>query len=129
LRRLQVCLAIPGRILEITPESERIGLVDVGGVRRRVDLSLLEDEKPGPGDWVLIHVGFALSKISEQDALDQMRILRVLGEDQAAMEEVRGYGLGEPEDRSQRPENGSQKSERAEVRSQESDNRSQKSDS
>jgi hydrogenase expression/formation protein HypC len=90
-----VCLAIPGKIVKIAPESERIGLVDVGGVRRRVDLGLLEDDKPGPGDWVLIHVGFALSKISEEDALDQLRILRVLGEDQAALEEVRGYGLGE----------------------------------
>jgi len=48
---------------------------------------------PGPGDWVLIHVGFAMSKISEQGAEEQMRMLRMLGEDQAAMEEVRGYGL------------------------------------
>jgi hydrogenase expression/formation protein HypC len=46
-----------------------------------------------PGDWVLIHVGFAMSKISEQDAAEQMRTLRILGEDLAAMEEVRGYGL------------------------------------
>jgi hydrogenase expression/formation protein HypC len=101
-----VCLAIPGKILEFSRESELpIALVDVGGVRRRVNLGLLEDDKPGPGDWVLIHVGFALSKISEEDAMDQMRILRVLGEDQAAMEEVRGYGLGEePEDKGQKPQ-------------------------
>jgi len=62
-------------------------------VRRRVDLGLLQDDMPGPGDWVLIHVGFAMSKISEQGAEEQMRMLRMLGEDQAAMEEVRGYGL------------------------------------
>jgi len=98
-----VCLAIPGKILEVSPESPRAALVDVAGVRRRVDLGLLEDEKPGPGDWVLIHVGFALSKISEEDALEQMRILRMLGEDQAAMEEVRGYGLGEGGDGSSVP--------------------------
>ena len=90
-----MCLAIPGKIVELVPESEGLALVDVAGVRRRVDLGLLADEKPAPGDWVLIHVGFALSKISEDDALDQMRILRVLGEDRAAMEEVRGYGLSE----------------------------------
>jgi hydrogenase expression/formation protein HypC len=96
-----VCLAIPGKIVELVPESERLALVEVAGVRRRVDLGLLEDEKPVVGDWVLIHVGFALSKISEEDALEQMRILRVLGEDRAAMEEVQGYGLGEePEGRS-----------------------------
>ena len=70
-------------------------LVDVVGVRRRVDLGLLEDESPAPGDWVLIHVGFAMSKISEEDAMDQMRMLSMLGESEAAMEEVRGYGLDE----------------------------------
>jgi hydrogenase expression/formation protein HypC len=89
-----MCLAIPGKILELVPASEQIALVDVAGVRRKVDLGLL-DEKPRPGEWVLIHVGFALSKISEDDALDQMRVLRMLGEEKAAMEEVRGYGLSE----------------------------------
>jgi hydrogenase expression/formation protein HypC len=104
-RRLLVCLAIPGKIVELFPESHRSALVDVAGVRRRVDLGLIEEEKPVPGDWVLIHVGFALSKISEEDALDQMRILQALGEDKAAMEEVRGYGLGEePEIRRQESE-------------------------
>jgi len=87
-----MCLAIPGKILQVFPESEITALVDVAGVRRRVNLGLIEEEKPAPGDWVLIHVGFALSKISAQDAVDQMRMLRVLGEDQAAMAEVQGYG-------------------------------------
>ena len=89
-----MCLAIPGKILEMLPDLP-LALVDVAGVRRKVDLALLGDENPQPGDWVLIHVGFALSKISEQDALEQMHILEVLGEQQAAMDEVRGYGLGE----------------------------------
>jgi len=62
-------------------------------VRRKVDLGLLQDDLPVSGDWVLIHVGFAMSKISEQDALDQMNTLRILGEDEQAMQEVRGYGL------------------------------------
>jgi hydrogenase expression/formation protein HypC len=68
-------------------------VVDVAGVRRKVDLGLLLDERRVPGDWVLIHVGFAMSKISEADAVDQMRILTMLGETEAAMQEVRGYGL------------------------------------
>ncbi len=90
-----MCLAIPGKILEVSSLTDPTALVDVAGVRRRVNLGLIEEEKPVPGDWILIHVGFALSKISEQDAEDQMRVLRVLGEDSAAMEEVKGYGLSE----------------------------------
>jgi hydrogenase expression/formation protein HypC len=62
-----------------------------------VDLGLLQDDRPVPGDWVLIHVGFAMSKISEQDALDQMNTLRMLGESEAAMQEVQGYGGEEAE--------------------------------
>jgi len=88
-----MCLAIPGKIVELIPEQPSLGVVEVTGVRRRVDLGLLQDDAPRVGDWVLIHVGFAMSRISEHEAEDQMRILRVLGEDQAAMEEVRGYGL------------------------------------
>ena len=71
-----------------------LAVVDVLGVRRKVDLALLEDP-PQPGDWVLIHVGFAMSKISEEQALDTLRMLESLGEHNAALEEVQGYGLGE----------------------------------
>jgi hydrogenase expression/formation protein HypC len=92
-----MCLAIPGKIVELIPESPHLATVEVTGVRRRVDLGLLEDERPVVGDWVLIHVGFAMSKISEREAADQMRTLRILGEDEAAMQEVRGYGLEEKE--------------------------------
>jgi len=88
-----MCLAIPGKIVELVPESPHLATVEVTGVRRRVDLGLLDDDKPAVGDWVLIHVGFAMSKISEREAADQMRTLAILGEDAAAMEEVRGYGL------------------------------------
>ncbi len=90
-----MCLAIPGQVMEILPESDGLALVEVTGVRRKVDLTLLADENPCVGDWVLIHVGFAMSKISEEDAAEQMRMLRVLGEDEAAMEEILGYGLDE----------------------------------
>ena len=87
-----MCLAIPGQILEIISGPPLIAVVDVTGVRRKVDLGLLEVENAVPGDWVLIHVGFAMSKISEQGAHEQMQMLRMLGEDEAAMEEVSGYG-------------------------------------
>jgi hydrogenase expression/formation protein HypC len=89
-----MCLAIPGQILELIPGPPLLALVDVTGVRRKVDLGLLIDENPVPGDWVLIHVGFAMSKISAQGAHEQMQMLRMLGEDEAAMEEVSGYGQG-----------------------------------
>jgi hydrogenase expression/formation protein HypC len=88
-----VCLAIPGKIIELDPQNANQAIVDVVGVRRKVDLGLLGDDPAVPGDWVLIHVGFAMSKISEADAADQMRTLRMLGEAEAAMQEVRGYGL------------------------------------
>ena len=92
-----MCLAIPGKVIEISSANQDSALVDVVGVRRRVDLGLLQDDRPLPGDWVLIHVGFAMSKISEQDALDQMNTLRMLGEAEAAMQEVQGYGGEEAE--------------------------------
>lgn len=90
-----MCLAIPGKIVELSAASSSQATVEVVGVRRKVDLGLLQDDMPVLGDWVLIHVGFAMSKISERDALEQMDTLRMLGETEQAMEEVRGYGLEE----------------------------------
>jgi len=88
-----MCLAIPGQIVEMSSDQSTTALIDVVGVRRKVDLGLLQDDLPKPGDWVLIHVGFAMSKISEQDAIDQMNTLRALGEIDGAMQEIEGYGL------------------------------------
>jgi hydrogenase expression/formation protein HypC len=88
-----MCLAIPGQVVELFADPPTAALIDVVGVRRKVDLGLLQDDLPVKGDWVLIHVGFAMSKISEEDAIDQMRTLRMLGEAEAAMQEVEGYGL------------------------------------
>ena len=90
-----MCLAIPGKILEISPDNATSALVEVVGVRRRIDLGLLSEDMPIAGDWVLIHVGFAMSKISEADAVDQMNTLRMLGEIDGAMQEAQGYGLDE----------------------------------
>jgi hydrogenase expression/formation protein HypC len=98
-----MCLAIPGQIVELYPDFPTAAMVDVVGVRRRVDLGLLQDDLPIKGDWVLIHVGFAMSKISEEDAVDQMRTLRMLGEAEAAMQEVEGYGLENDEDATAQP--------------------------
>ncbi|MGH9743215.1 MAG: HypC/HybG/HupF family hydrogenase formation chaperone [Candidatus Acidiferrum sp.] len=98
-----MCLAIPGKIIELDAHNANLAMVEVVGVRRKVDLGLLQDQLPVPGDWVLIHVGFAMSKISEADAIDQMRTLTMLGEAEAAMQEVRGYGL-EDEERNEPPQ-------------------------
>ena len=86
-----MCLAIPGQIIELSSEQPLLARVNVAGVQRNVTIGLLEDESVGPGDWILIHVGFALSKIDEEQAHDQLRMLRAMGEDELAMEEVRGY--------------------------------------
>jgi hydrogenase expression/formation protein HypC len=97
-----MCLAIPGKIVELVDQDLSVAVVDVLGVRRKVDLGLLQDDPPVVGDWVLIHVGFAMSKISEADALDQLNMLTQLGESEAAMEEARGYGLGDSEETASR---------------------------
>jgi len=86
-----VCLAIPGQVVELVPEQPALVKVDVGGVRRNVNVGLFEPGEIGLGDWVLIHVGFALSRVSESEARDQLRMLGALGEDELAIEEVRGY--------------------------------------
>jgi hydrogenase expression/formation protein HypC len=94
-----MCLAIPGQVVELFPDQPTAAMIDVVGVRRKVDLGLLQDDLPVKGDWVLIHVGFAMSKISEEDAADQMRTLRMLGEAEAAMQEIEGYGMENAEDK------------------------------
>jgi hydrogenase expression/formation protein HypC len=93
-----MCLAIPGKIVALDPRNESSAIVDVLGTRRTIDLGLLQDDRPAGGDWVLIHVGFAMSKISEVDALEQLRLLEMLGESEAALQEVRGYGFDSAED-------------------------------
>jgi hydrogenase expression/formation protein HypC len=78
-----VCLAIPGQIVEIVDAANRLADVDVAGVRRTVNVGLLDGEDGGaaPGDWVLIHVGFALSKVDEEEALATRRMLERMGGD------------------------------------------------
>ena len=58
-----MCLGIPGEVIELHPEQPDLAKVNVSGVRRMINIGLLSDDPPAPGEWVLIHVGFALSKI------------------------------------------------------------------
>ena len=92
-----MCLGIPGQIVEMHPQYEHLAKVDVSGVGRMINIGLLEDEHLVPGDWVLIHVGFAMSRISEAAAQEQLRLLAMLGEDEQAMQELEGYRFGEPQ--------------------------------
>jgi hydrogenase expression/formation protein HypC len=78
-----MCLAIPGQVVELVDAANQIAKVDVVGVRRNINVSLLADEDGGaePGDWVLIHVGFALSKVDEEEAQATLRLLEAMGAD------------------------------------------------
>jgi hydrogenase expression/formation protein HypC len=78
-----VCLAIPGLVVEVVDEVNRLAKVDVAGVQRTVNIGLLdaEGEAAGPGDWVLIHVGFALSKVDEEEAAATLKLLEGMGAD------------------------------------------------
>jgi hydrogenase expression/formation protein HypC len=73
-----MCLGIPGEIVELGDTD--LAKVEVSGVRRNINIGLLEDEKLVPGDWVLIHVGFALSKIDEDEAKAAMEFLEGIGQ-------------------------------------------------
>jgi hydrogenase expression/formation protein HypC len=74
-------LAIPGQVQEIVDEVNRLAKVDVAGVRRNVNIGLLDSDGVGvqPGDWVLIHVGFALSKVDEEEAIATLELLKQMG--------------------------------------------------
>ncbi len=73
-----MCLAVPARVVELVDETNQIAKVDIGGVRRNISVALLEDVKVG--DWVLVHVGFAIQKIDEEEAEQTLALLRQLGE-------------------------------------------------
>jgi hydrogenase expression/formation protein HypC len=85
-----MCLAIPAMIVAMGADPH-LATVEVSSVRRTVNIDLLKDEPLAPGDWVLIHVGFAMSRISSRQAEEQLKLLRMLGEDAEAMQELEGY--------------------------------------
>jgi len=74
-----MCLGIPGQVTELVAEHEHLARVDVSGVGRIINIGLLEDEDVQPGDWVLIHVGFAMSKIDEEEAQLALASLQLMG--------------------------------------------------
>jgi hydrogenase expression/formation protein HypC len=79
-----MCLAIPGQIMRVVDDDNRLAQVDVAGVKRTINIGLLDGDASGaagPGDWVLIHVGFALSKVDEEEALATRKMLEAMGAD------------------------------------------------
>ena len=92
-----MCLAIPGRIIEVVDEANRLAKVDDAGVQRNVNIGLLDADPGGgvgPGDWVLIHVGFALSRIDEAEAAATYALLREMGaEYEQELEELKASAI------------------------------------
>jgi hydrogenase expression/formation protein HypC len=84
-----MCLGIPGQLVEFVDTHEHLARVDVSGVTRIINIGLLEDEHLEPGDWVLIHVGFAMSKIDEEEAELALASLKLMG--QAYGEELEAF--------------------------------------
>ena len=75
-----MCLGIPGQIIDIVDDENHIAKVNVSGVKRNVSIALVRLEGIAPGDWVLIHVGFAMGKIDEVEAQETMKALQLMGD-------------------------------------------------
>jgi hydrogenase expression/formation protein HypC len=87
-----MCLAIPGQIVEVVDAPNRLARIEVAGVRRTVNVGLLDDA--GVGDWVLVHVGFAISKVDEEEAHATLRLLEGMGaEYEQELAELRGSAI------------------------------------
>lgn len=88
-----MCLGIPGRIVRIDDAGRKLATVDVSGVRRQINIACIVDAnhpvESCVGDWVLVHVGFAMSRIDEHEAAETLKILTELGEAQAEIEAMR----------------------------------------
>lgn len=83
-----MCLGIPGQVVDVGAVRPDQATIDVGGVRREVDVSLLADAPVGPGEWVLVHVGFALARIDEDEAARELARLQRTGELEREVGEV-----------------------------------------
>jgi hydrogenase expression/formation protein HypC len=82
-----MCLGIPGQIVAIIDPAEASAMMEIGGVRRPVNISFVPDARVG--DWVLVHVGFAMSRIDAQEAERTLELLTELGEMQAELDALR----------------------------------------
>ena len=74
-----MCLGVPGQIVAFHDETDQLATVSVAGVTRTINVTLVADDEPQVGDWVLIHVGFAMSIIDENEAEQALTALRLLG--------------------------------------------------
>ena len=84
-----MCLAIPGKIVEIVDEENSIAKVEVGGVRRNVNVGMLDEGDALVGNYVLIHVGFAMTRIDEHEAQETLRILNEIGQYQEELDQFK----------------------------------------
>lgn len=84
-----MCLAIPGKIVEIVDLENSIAKVEVGGVKRNINIGMLGENEVTVGDYVLIHVGFAMSKVDEAEAQDTLRVLKEIGEFDLELEQFK----------------------------------------
>lgn len=75
-----MCLGIPGQLVEMVDADQDLAKVDVSGVRRTISIKLIAGEGLNPGDWVLVHVGFALARIDEDEAAETLTAMRRLGQ-------------------------------------------------
>ncbi|EHC12092.1 HypC/HybG/HupF family hydrogenase formation chaperone [Fischerella thermalis] len=75
-----MCLGIPGQIIEITDQNHKLAIVNIAGVKRQINIACIVDEQHPPesciGDWVLVHVGFAMNRINEKEALETLQMLQ-----------------------------------------------------
>jgi hydrogenase expression/formation protein HypC len=93
---MKVCLAIPGQVIDVVDEDRHLARVEVAGVRRNVNVGLLDADGGGvgAGDWVLVHVGFAMSKVDEREAQATLRLLRGMGtEYEQELAELKASGI------------------------------------
>ena len=89
-----MCLGIPARVVELGPPESHSATVDVEGVQRRVNTVIVDDEPLEVGDWVLLHVGFAMSRVDETEAAETLDFLRALGS--LYDEEIEAFGAEQP---------------------------------
>lgn len=101
-----MCLGVPGRVVAIEDAGKMLGVVEVSGVRRVANLTcVVDDEHPIEGcvgDWVLVHVGFAMSRIDPGEAARTLALLEEMGEMQAELEAMstgaKPHAVRQPED-------------------------------
>jgi hydrogenase expression/formation protein HypC len=94
-----MCLGIPGEIVELNESNPHLAKVEITGVRRNINIGLLEDDHLVVGDWVLIHVGFAMAKIDEDEAARALEGLQLMGQaytdelDAVRSSQIQGFAL------------------------------------